>query len=295
MGYWKGVSLSRRGFCLFNLEEKKLLFALGYSLFRQLPTMSNFLGNGRFYVLLAIFVVGLSTCAQASSGDGANFANSQAAEAQKEIDKLLSEDKDIASMRQLGLPTDKPSSHIPQGMEEQLEAVKTEAAKIIDRGELLQSMTTRTGCPSQLFNKEVKTRGNCSTKAVQPPLFANEGDKLKQGEEHQLFVFVSFSMPEASLKSLAKDATKYNAVLVMRGLFEDSFVKTANKLKDLGIGVDINPELFEEHQITAVPTFVALQSGKPTWRLKGNVTLGFVSKKVNGQIVGQLQDKGRQS
>lgn len=272
-----------------------MLFALGYLIFHQLPTMSNFLGNGRFYVLLATLGVGLSTCAQASSGDGANFANSQAAEAQKEIDKLLSEDKDIASIRQLGLPTAKPSSHIPQGMKEQLEAVKTEAAKIIDRGELLQGVSTKTGCPSQLFNKDVKARGNCSSKAVQPPLLANEEEELKQENKDQLLVFVSFSMPEASLKSLAQDATKYNAVLVMRGLFEDSFVKTANKLKDLKIGVDINPELFEEHQIRSVPTFVALQSGKPTWRLKGNVTLGFVSKKVNEQIVGQLQDKGRQS
>jgi conjugal transfer pilus assembly protein TrbC len=110
---------------------------------------------------------------------------------------------------------------------------------------------------------------------------------LEPGNNDQILVFVSFSMPEASLKTLAHDAEQHNAVLVMRGLHEDSFVKTANKLKDLGIGVDINPELFEIHQVTVVPTFVSVKSSQPLWRLKGNVTLGFAAKKFKEKLAGE--------
>jgi conjugal transfer pilus assembly protein TrbC len=114
-------------------------------------------------------------------------------------------------------------------------------------------------------------------------LFPQDEEISEPDKKDQLLVFVSFSMPEASLKSLAQAAEQHNAVLITRGLYEDSFVKTANKLKDLGIGVDINPELFETYQIDAVPTFVCVKSGRPLWRLKGNVTLGFVTKKFKGQ------------
>lgn len=99
----------------------------------------------------------------------------------------------------------------------------------------------------------------------------------------RVLIFVSFSMPESSLKSLGEEAERYpeNAcrpVLVMRGLYQDSFAKTAEKLKDLKVPVEINPDLFEAHQVTAVPTFVAVKDGKALHSLKGNVTLAFAIK-----------------
>lgn len=95
----------------------------------------------------------------------------------------------------------------------------------------------------------------------------------------KLFVFVSLSMPEASLKELGHQAKKHSAVLVMRGLHQDSFVKTAEKLKELGITVDIHPDLFEQYQVTIVPTFIQIQDGKLIHRLSGNVTLPFCVEK----------------
>jgi type-F conjugative transfer system pilin assembly protein TrbC len=97
----------------------------------------------------------------------------------------------------------------------------------------------------------------------------------------QILIFVSFSMPEASLKNLAQEVVRNQGnpchpILVMRGLYQDSFVKTAEKLKSLVVSVDINPELFDAHQVTAVPTFIFVKDGKPLLRLKGNVTLAFV-------------------
>jgi len=41
-----------------------------------------------------------------------------------------------------------------------------------------------------------------------------------------IFVFVSFSMPKASLIELNKQAQKYNATLVMRGIYKNSRVFT---------------------------------------------------------------------
>lgn len=236
-------------------------------------------------VLMGTITMGVYSDVHSSGEDGGAFAAAQEAEAQKEIDKLLTQDKSIALMRQPGQPTPESSIQSLGGMKEQLNAIKSESARIIDRGNLIKGLGTKAGCPSQLFNKGGEARGKCSSKTAKAPLFPQDEEMLEPGKKDQLLVFVSFSMPEASLKALAKDAGQHNAVLVLRGLYEDSFVKTASKLKDLGIGVDINPELFETHQVDAVPTFVAVKSGQPLWRLKGNVTLGFVAKKFEEKLV----------
>jgi len=130
------------------------------------------------------------------------------------------------------------------------------------------------GCPSSLFGKSQgqPQRQACPAKPSQSK--PQELPLTKKGR--RLLVFVSFSMPEASLKKLAEDAQHHHAVLVMRGLYQDSFMKTALKLQEAAIAVDIHPELFEEHHITSVPTFVLLEDEKPVRSLKGNVTLDFV-------------------
>jgi len=111
----------------------------------------------------------------------------------------------------------------------------------------------------------------------------------------QILIFVSFSMPEASLKSLTQEVegdqgNPCRPVLVMRGLYQDSFVKTAEKLKDLSVSVEINPELFESHQVTVVPTFIFVEGGKPLHRLKGNVTLTFAKERfaLESQVPGPM-------
>lgn len=93
-----------------------------------------------------------------------------------------------------------------------------------------------------------------------------------------LYIFVSFSMPKESIKALALEAKKYNAVLVIRGLIENSFLKTATFLKELGEDVVLDPLLFRDYNIVVVPTFIEAQlSGYR--KISGNITLSYALSK----------------
>ena len=68
----------------------------------------------------------------------------------------------------------------------------------------------------------------------------------------------------------------------MRGLLNDSFRETAQKLKDLQEEVIIDPPLFEAYQVEHVPTFVLRQKNTERAeeevihdRLVGNVSLEY--------------------
>lgn len=149
----------------------------------------------------------------------------------------------------------------------QAEQLQVEANKLIANGEVTENLfaehKSKQGCSSSLLRSTSRQSSNTNDKKI--------------------LIFVSFSMPEASLKSLAEEAPKHNAVLVMRGLYEDSFAKTAQKLKDLNLTIDIHPELFETYKITSVPTFIEVENTKPIQRLSGNVSLSFCLSKFAEQ------------
>jgi len=154
----------------------------------------------------------------------------------------------------------------------------------------LEYQHSQKGCPIQGLKGKNGTPKVCTTNTT-PPVSQRASDQRIQTlpeNDNQILVFVSFSMPEASLKGLTRDAQQHNAVLIMRGLYQNSFAKTAQKLQELGISVDIHPELFETHHVTSVPTFVRLEDGQPIYRLKGNVTLDFVVKTFEGQKVKEV-------
>ncbi len=94
----------------------------------------------------------------------------------------------------------------------------------------------------------------------------------------QILVFVSLSMPKLSLQELARQADSGNATLIMRGLKNNSFKDMAAELKELGISVQIDPNLFKQYQITKVPTFVLLS--KEPRSLVGNVSLAYALQKL---------------
>jgi conjugal transfer pilus assembly protein TrbC len=80
---------------------------------------------------------------------------------------------------------------------------------------------------------------------------------------HNILVFVSLSMPEESLKRIGRDVRAAGGVVVLRGLkhglVNGTWLKSMEAIKPLastGAAVQINPELFQQFGVTAVPTTV---------------------------------------
>lgn len=139
-------------------------------------------------------------------------------------------------------------------------------------------------------------------------------------------VFVSFSMPDASLKQLLRDAGKVGGQLILNGLVDDDLKATSRRLLAVqGIdpeadslpgnmngadvaGIGIDPTLFERLTIQHVPTFVlplepvqacAEGQGCPPFRhirLSGDVSLAYALDKFAPELdqVPGLQQQVRQ-
>lgn len=114
----------------------------------------------------------------------------------------------------------------------------------------------------------------------------------------QAFVLVSFSMPQASLKRLARDAKDAGVPLVFRGvpdtkepsdpklpLLNPQSLAAFQPLIESGADVQLNPELFSEFNVRQVPALIikeespassdgCIQSAKAVI-VPGDVTLGY--------------------
>ena len=91
-------------------------------------------------------------------------------------------------------------------------------------------------------------------------------------KEKQLLVFVSFSLGKEILRTLFDEVDKRGGRLILRGLKENSFVKTQYAIQALGINVDIDPPLFKKFKIMCVPTFVVCVGDKAD-RVAGTMSL----------------------
>jgi conjugal transfer pilus assembly protein TrbC len=77
-----------------------------------------------------------------------------------------------------------------------------------------------------------------------------------------VYVAVSLSMPRSSLRQLARDAHTAGAVLVIRGLVDNSFIKTQRLLKEVFVegeeaGLVIDPRVFQQFKVNEVPAVIA--------------------------------------
>jgi type-F conjugative transfer system pilin assembly protein TrbC len=114
---------------------------------------------------------------------------------------------------------------------------------------------------------------------IKPNAYALSSKTTSVNASTRIVVFVSFSMPEESLKALFKEADKNPHVrLVLRGLVEDSMEKTAKKIHELEGVINVDPELFERYQIEHVPTFMWVKQGEPLGKLMGNITLRYAQE-----------------
>lgn len=111
-----------------------------------------------------------------------------------------------------------------------------------------------------------------------------------------VIVFLSFSMPENSLKSWLRQCKISGATPVIRGLINNSFKETMGVIKKLseqsGTGMQLDPILFQTFTIKKVPAVVfakdipecpALMNCKPVDYdvVYGDVSLGYALGKIN--------------
>ena len=98
----------------------------------------------------------------------------------------------------------------------------------------------------------------------------------------KIFIFVSFAMPDVSLKQLAQSAHKEVAQLVFRGLIGGSLKETAQKIYTLGGLAIIDPTLFTTYNVQSVPTFVIVRE-KGYDAFKGNVYFRYALEAMGGK------------
>ena len=80
-----------------------------------------------------------------------------------------------------------------------------------------------------------------------------------------LLVFVSFTLPEATLARLVEQAAEAQATLVLRGLVNGSLTQTVARAQSLigsrQVALLIDPLAFDRFGVTQVPSFVLLRRG----------------------------------
>ena len=83
-----------------------------------------------------------------------------------------------------------------------------------------------------------------------------------------LLVFVSFTMPEPTLKRLVEQAEKARATLVLRGFIDGSLRETVTRVQRLignkKVAFQIDPQAFDRFAITRTPSFVLVRAGART-------------------------------
>ena len=178
-------------------------------------------------------------------------------------------------------------------------------------------------CPVDLtFLKEVEAFSESSQQAVEkvletkafqnfvaginpPAQLVTPGTASTPLNPSELYVFVSFSMGEKALLSLAQEVKMWGATIVLRGFKENSLRKTITALHEIilktGQGVLIDPELFSLFKVTAVPTFILakpfpFQDVKRTQtplhdRLQGHVSTQYALEMFAKQ--GDLKDEAK--
>lgn len=105
-------------------------------------------------------------------------------------------------------------------------------------------------------------------------LISSQKDNNKINEKKKnpsILIFISFSMPEKSIEAYLRDAKKIHASIVIRGLIDNSFQKTFQRMATLvkssgGDGVELNPIWFKRFNIKTVPAVVIVSENSPCFK-----------------------------
>lgn len=150
--------------------------------------------------------------------------------------------------------------------QEQLQTQQQEANSAIDK---IDNWMFHTEVPTAVLNQGINDLALPSLEGQQALFDKIEATALSEkinptGANNQEaiapIVLVSQSMPKSSLQALLKQANKYQAMVVVRGLPEGDLIEEINQLRKLaegsGSGFAIDPTLFTRFQVDTVPTFI---------------------------------------
>ncbi len=159
------------------------------------------------------------------------------------------------------------------------------AARVAAAGLLFAAEAVRAQAPVGLPPSKVMPRIDAlPAPATQVPLdlealargfaSATGAPALPGADEPRLIVFISLSMPEATLARLVDQAARARAQLLLRGLSEGSLPRTAARIQQLigtrPVAVQIDPRAFDRYAIQRVPSFVLTRGGKPNTACSGD-------------------------
>ncbi|CUI18202.1 Type IV conjugative transfer system pilus assembly protein TrbC (plasmid) [Candidatus Protochlamydia naegleriophila] len=131
--------------------------------------------------------------------------------------------------------------------------------------------------------KEKKELGIWSPQTSLPPIEQKcKGclqAELKDDIESPFIVFMSFSVPDDVWLSLSKELESIDGLIVLQGLPNNSFKELAEHLihlknKGMNATVQLHPQLFNQYEISHVPSFV-LREGPSFDKVTGNVSVGY--------------------
>ncbi|HGK6639212.1 TPA: type-F conjugative transfer system pilin assembly protein TrbC [Legionella pneumophila] len=175
-------------------------------------------------------------------------------------------------------------------------------------GDELSQIERQARTHAQRYENEIKNMSKALTKSSQSQELTHDTTELKQHlnrtenisthlkKVSSVVVFLSFSMPEKSLKSWLRQCKMSGATPVIRGLINNSFKETMVAIKKLseqsGTGMQLDPILFQTFAIKKVPAVVfakdipecpAMMDCKPADYdvVYGDVSLGYALSKIN--------------
>jgi conjugal transfer pilus assembly protein TrbC len=99
--------------------------------------------------------------------------------------------------------------------------------------------------------------------------FAGQSDAMAQAQGLTtgpgLFIFVSMTMPRATLQGLVDQAARAKATIVIRGFANGSLRDTVTQVQGLigqqQVAIQIDPLAFDRFAISKVPSFVLVRDG----------------------------------
>ncbi len=169
-----------------------------------------------------------------------------------------------------------------------------EEAEVAARAEKQEVEAMQTNIRSVIATKVTKAEGNGScTVGGCAGLTLESASPSKHSpfmDSKQPLIFVSASLPQASLKILAYQAVRHNARLVIRGMVKDSMVETAKLVDEIDHPLDIDPKLFERFNIMKVPVFMIYHAN--AWHtVSGNVDLNFAIETASKTVPSTTKKK----